>query len=833
MTDKTTMSGDEELPKAPKRLSRLQVRTEPQRDLSKHLSQVQTARDTFLQARQDRLAERSIKVAERVLRSRRSNETEVACKLQVMRAQLSAAQAARSSLVAQIAAQGSRTVAKAQLIARQHRERQDAEREAKRAALQQKLEDAERRRLVALQRRASPTRSRSRSPPLGDAALLRRAKEVAARCIQRTWRRQTCLAKIKAFSATSLTMRMPGKSFEDIAALISSKAVIAATLPVLKLCGLVEPVGNQQETTCRKFLSIYMLMNHPKEVLTESGQLESRLQEQASLFAQAFSGWLAQAAQGNPPSNERVVRSWASYNLAFEDWKMEDSASLVQHMVAQFVELDMIWLVVRDSTEATVAEEYHKGIRQNQVLLLAKLRRIIGEEVRPMIAKAIKQARSKRARRRPQRMTEDGPKLEMMDFISLWQRIRTPNNRQLVHELALDKNYVIPHTVEESPGEVQIKTAFYDFMRESMRDGECPMWLPTIIQECKQRLQRLVMPNSPTFAAISNSFDLAFITKQCERNCFDYLQCTQMLVSMMKSLCAPSRDEAVAAIDQLQGSSREDLFVKRIDAIFKTLDQMLIDWANYHLKLATATLIPQAVSYERIKFDEDLQAGRTSIVKTTILLQQECRRFEQEAAEASSQEIVASAIARVFASDVELPETLALDHGRIKSFRNQSRDIVQIAALLSTARGLMRSQASSVHLSPVSWNALKSRLAILCCQEVDASALSSEMNRHFDISLGSHETDTARTTRHALLAGLVSRCDTNSQVSMLLMKRLVQQLAWSIRQGQECSASAIASAGLSDLSLELHLLCSAAGKVAALNTASYGDLYEKIFAEDE
>ena len=80
---------------------------------------------------------------------------------------------------------------------------------------------------------------------------------------------------------------------------------------------------------------------------------------------------------------------------AFHAWKSRDSTVLIEIMVAQFTELELIWQTVKNDRAGGVADDYQQGIRYNQTLLLARLKRLVGsEKAMKLIKKSLKKAKS-------------------------------------------------------------------------------------------------------------------------------------------------------------------------------------------------------------------------------------------------------------------------------------------------------------------------------------------------------------------------------------------------------------------------------------------------------
>lgn len=815
----------------------------------RHDADTHGRREGFLQARLDRLAARKQRADAVRARSRESESASaVAAKLATLRESLSAAQAARSAIYSHIAAQGSREVARAQRIARQHKERLRRENEASRLALQDKLEQAERRRERALQDRVVRRRSPSPEPILVEEQESVPSPDEAAERIQRWWAGLRARMRARKFKALHLTHEWaPEVPFEVLTDVVRSTRTIDCTVKLLAVAGLIAPGESvsSQQATCRIFLTTLLLVGHPKEVLARSGPLDQRLVEQAKSVASRFESWLNAVLVGRQISSASFITAFEDFRTTFESWKVEDSAALVEVMLAQFVELDLIWQIVKNDTDPTVARDYHAGIKENQVLLLARIRRIAGDDTRKLVRQAVLKARRRRlptkARSPPsQQDLQQQPGAHeairpaagpgVVSALNLGGRHTMPSNRQLVHELALDPDWEIP-SVGATEEEQEMKRVFFRSLTEEMRMGRWAVWVPIIVQECKVRLLRMVKPNSPTFKAITTTFDIPFIEQQCRSQSFDLDNFTKTVTDMMRALCAPYRDEAVANVAKMDGGIFRDemdqceLFAMRLEGILIMLDIMLLDSANYHLRTAAPQLAREAVAYERKLFAADLERKVTDLSRTRAWLGQTASQMLTGNASRDVESVnhpadrhieprklLARAIATLIVSPAAaidasaLPETLHLDAAHIAALRKAADVVVLVASTMTTARAVMRPKQQ--YLSPLTWSTLAERLLVLAMADgeeriiystgadsntivpasvFDRATIAPEVNAHIDSNLAQeHEPREARQKRHAALGNLLHRTGTDGDaVAKVLRRRLIDLLQRGILSATE------------------------------------------------
>lgn len=350
------------------------------------------------------------------------------------------------------------------------------------------------------------------------------------------------------------------------------------------------------------------------------------------------------------------------------------------------------------------------------------------------------------------------------------------------------------------------------------------------------RLLRLVMPNSPTFNSISTTFDMASVEAQCREGCFDLLHFTLIVVRMMQALCAPHRDSSVAEILCLSAADQITLFVMRVDLIFSVLDTLLLDTANFHLRVSSGRLIEEAVEYEKTRFREDLSTQNTNLEQTTKWLQENAVEMqshvatyaESELNEGATQDIhdvYHFALATLLVTPHVVPETFHLDQRRISDMQNEIDIIVKVISYLMTARNLMRTQHAS--LSPLTWSSLRDRLYTLLTdsETVDMVSIALEVNKHLDLAYIGLELN--RAERHLTLGNILTSITSLSPIQKLLHRRLRDLLRYSIA-GNISTPQRITSGGFEDFHVRVHKLLEGAQTMAKVNWQCYESWYSAI-----
>lgn len=233
--------------------------------------------------------------------------------------------------------------------------------------------------------------------------------------------------------------------------------------------------------------------------------------------------------------------AWDLFSTAFSSWKERDSRYLLSLLVQTFAELDLILYKMKGDNDA-VSMEYKDGIREQQLTLLVRIRQLAGDKTRQLIKKAVLQTRKARLPK-TQDHTPRGAEAKVEEPTASTSTSSAPvsagpasprsvpeagtrpqaeepllmglTNREIVHELALDKNFRLKprkKTPIEEMVETQAKRAFYDLMREGMEKGEMEAWIPQMAQAIRD-----VSPQNNPFRSLSPIGDANIC-----RNCFDF-----------------------------------------------------------------------------------------------------------------------------------------------------------------------------------------------------------------------------------------------------------------------------------------------------------------------
>ena len=711
-----------------------------------------------------------------------------------------AAEKARERNLTRIVESCAAEVERAKGVADRERTRRREEGERLRREMEERAADAEKRREEMLNRgglKRGRTLSMARDKPeIGKKSLSpmlevgeSMSEEVAARKIQNRWRIHQKWRALEDFSHLGLTIaKMRDSSFEDATAVIASQPVLLSTARMLRICGLKEgETGSVDEMTAvRTFLAAFLILGHPAQVLSTkecngnqeqvgnslpSGipmrrddlanpQLQELVAKAGSLIV-CFENVLSHLTSYNnytPPPGQLgpLSEAYAGFYNSFIAWKARDTNAILDMMILQFVELDAIWMKVKDSTEEAVTASYRDGIRENQLKLMVRIKRLAGAaEGKRLIGKAIQESR--KAKTPPQKKGGDvKPRAALEASPSLSpaalrqshaaasqaveqhleplmtppatptrlpiatapspssgaEHLRTfgsllPDNRTVIHELAMNKEYRIEMSDCLARRGV-VNSHIFESMRREITQGNIDPWILAMAENIRTKLQKLLKSGGAYYRLIGDMLDSEIISQELRHGSFSFEKFFQGMGQIVPKLCAPFRDDEARVLveDKLQNGD----FVTRLEALMHFIDIMQLDYANYMLQESVPQLLRHAVSYEQKAFQDGLMAGQHTLANTerawlttrTKVLQETARRDPEGISLARTRPTPDKFYSQMlvdvttdFSENQELPETFQLDVKRITRMKADMLRIVCTGAILLQAKNLMKRDVRS------------------------------------------------------------------------------------------------------------------------------------------
>jgi hypothetical protein len=811
-----------------------------------------------------------------------------------------AAQQAREKHLAHVAASCAEEVRRAKKIAEDMKERKAAEERRYRVEMEEKLAEAEKRRL---EYKRNPRRPRTASSPSAQVKIKTErpvvTTEDAARRIQTAWRGKVRNNIVSAWLQLGLSIEMVQEtSFEVITGMLAEEKLLKTTDRIMTLFVLLPDADPASRSAAvRTFLSAYLILGHPAHVFSRDGDQEQDLITKAKDLIISFESALTKLTKFNsytpsPTRTETVLLAHGAFVTAFNDWKARDSSALVETMVASFVSLDEIWQSVKDATVDEVANEYRNGIRDNQAILLSKIKKLAGpDKALTLIRKAIRESRRSRPKKKPAgetvrpRVASDSTPVSPLspegasaqaeaaselaasgnaeDAAAQGHQAQSlskvftvvPDNRILVHELSIDKEYRIDSSPTADLRDA-LNRELCDAMRRGFEEGESTAWTAAMADNIRGKLLRLLKAGNSMHTLISETLDPEHISRQCSQGVFSYGKFFDFIAGILPKLCAPFRDAEVQALaEELQEEGELSTMIEKLFKVLHVIDLLSLDYSNFLLMNAAPTLIKEAVGYEQRMFAQDLEDEKMTLDRTRRWWRSAAVNMHTEAdrrdpwAQANpmnrptahkiyARGLVDLAIATPPLRASELPETLELDRQRISRIREDALRITTIGGILLTAKNLLKRDVRAQWKSEASkmWLVLKENGYMKDASTPQKISSLLESSRNMPPS--------TRSTLSTTITRLLTQAEAG-KLSDPVLKVLFQRLKTHIfnrvsasSSGERVRAASTATEGLATTGLpefvsQVADICETLGKVGEVDRKAHGMWYEEIAEEME
>ena len=802
-----------------------------------------------------------------------------------------AAQLAREQRLAQLAAAAAEEVARSKKIAEEQKERKAEEERRARLQYEEKHAEAERRRAEYVK---APRKARSRSTAAAEDKSSGEARRTGAyfddpiKKIQRAWRHHRRQLIAKTFLQHSLSIdRVKELDFIEATRLLADTQVIQVTRQMMVQLSLDTGDINDM-TAVKRFLSAYMILGHATDVFNKYGQQEEDLMAKAKELLISFGailGMLSSERQTlSATEMETLSQAHASYCTVFEAWKAQDKTVLIDTMVAQFVAFDAIWQSVKDDTRGEVANDYRDAIRDQQVILLSKIKRLAGSEsANHRIKQAIRESRRQRRQQRPigeirprpiasesaEGHTDDNASppsaaeeieaestaasAPSQDELSRVFSV-VPPNRQLVHELMIDPAYRI-EVSPQSDTRNALNREVCAGMRRAIDEGRGDIWTVAVAENIRKRLLKLLKPGNSMHTLLSEYLDPQMIQEKCSRGLFSYEDFFEFMADLLPRLCAPFRDEEVRTLGDVMRRKGDgvDAMIEKLFGLLHVIDAMSLDYTNYMLQQAAPTLIREGNGYEARAFDHDLENGSITLQKTKRWWRNATVNTltEFSAHDTPTHPSSVATISRIYARGLtdlaigtgalhgaDVPETLSMDLERMRKIREDSLRFTTVGAILLTAKNLLRRDVRS------QWKPEAKRVYD-SLRESDGSNDEDLVGRIVAIISSSHGMPQSSHTHLFDVATRILGSMRSGRITDPVLKLLNQRLKTHMFNRLAVTSSAdrvrvasttsegLAGIGLAEFVGQIGALAEELSKVAKVDKDAHGAIYQRVVREIE
>ncbi|WYZ37143.1 hypothetical protein EsH8_II_000649 [Colletotrichum jinshuiense] len=710
-------------------------------------------------------------------------------------------------------------------------------------------------------------------------------------------------------------------SFDQVLELLGQEKVLVRTARILRICGLQEgDTGSVDEMAAvRTFLSAFLILGHPTQVLSNKDgtgdreqvgllqpqpiprddlanpQLQDLVTKARDLLI-SFETTMSRLTAANnytpPPTLRRTLPEiYATFYNAFLAWKSRDSDSLVQVMLLQFVELDMILQTVQESTDDAAVEQYRESIKSNQVQLIVRIKKLAGQERgRKMIADAVRKARKARAAKKPTgdmkpRVAENNPgeaSATAESLVSPESQTLTPpptpakghakpqpieikpgfsgllpDNRIVVHELAINREYRIPAS-EYREHRTLLQIPLFAGMRASMEEDNLDAsfgYFIIMMRYFKDNLQRLVKSGAYMHTTIGEILDVEVAERQFQMGSFSYEKFFVSMASLLPKLCAPFRDEE--AKDLVTNKLQNGSLVDRVEALTEFVDLMLCDYVNYMFSTAAPQLIESAPEYEKKRFATALENGAHGLsaaeaawrsARSKVLA--EARKRDPEGinhpkSRPTDDKIYAQLLVDSFTQPAPIsldtvPEMLLLDYKRMTRMSLASQRIVTTGAILLQCKNLLKRDVRTP------WKTEATRITAVL--ETDHENMEStvqgvmaalEAGRSMPAATKSHLKALVAKVLNASQDSMKKGVEPTEPVLRLLLARLRTHMnarltAGSAKEKVNAATTAqekLSGLGLAEFAVQVREMLDEISKVGSVDRAAHGSWWNEVAAK--
>ena len=702
---------------------------------STHIAQ-HLRRASIIETRKARLADRAAHAEQVRLRAAAAK---AATKVSHTEERALAAQAAREKLLAEITARCEEEVRRAKKVAEETKEKKAAENARLREEMAEKFADAARRKSIyqsSLRRPRTASLAAVEEKTVNPAALRKLGRLTAAKVIQKAWRTHALRRIITSFKSLNLSLsQVSTQSFEELTQFISEERILRATSGLLTHLGIATMGDDETSGTSpvRLFLSAYLILSHPMQALSHGGSQpqEQELVTKAAALIEPFEIYVDQYAdvRGARGRFDDLLFAYNDFSAAFHAWKSQDLETIVDVMVASFVNLDLIIQSTKNDKEGRVGEDYLTAVRQEQVKLLANLKKLAGpENALNRVRTAVRKARKQRALEKKENRQSDEhvpravtPVDQRMDiqtpmtppttprqsssrrdsapasFITRLGQTMTvlPSNREIAHEMQISGSFEVqqqPWTDSRKPFMDTLRSS----MRESMQSGGAQAttaWTHSMAVLIREKLLNLISQRHPLYDRIDGFLDPKLIDQQCRSGVFSYPSFFDTIATLIAQVCSPGRDEAVRAFAADNTSDTID----RLFALIDIMDLMTLDHINFQFRMATRSVVEHGHEHEHSMFEQDLHS-RVHSLEYTKRWWLNAKTAHVSGLNSNGNTVYSRGLVELMFQNShlsydQLPETLRIDYLRLLELRAKAFKMVALSsALLTTKLRLQRNR---------------------------------------------------------------------------------------------------------------------------------------------
>lgn len=247
--------------------------------------------------------------------------------------------------------------------------------------------------------------------------------------------------------------------------------------------------------------------------------------------------------------------------------------------------------------------------------------------------------------------------------------------------------------------------------------------LPDMFLKLKELLTTLIPDREHDQIALY--LDIPLLLQELSHGVLDIVRLAGWICQLLTSHCAPYRDrKAQDMADQIRdGIERGDIraLTGGVEKLFKLLEAMQLDVANYQIKNFRAAFIENTVDFQQNHFHNVIREGRLDVCDCRAWYNRayeqhrhhKCKPPGQTSSNVEFVVFIHGLVATCCLQDEEIPETLEYDTSRLRTITAQIQDIIHTDLCLGVFNRLVRQLVGSARNPYPMHGTLRSKLVIL------------------------------------------------------------------------------------------------------------------------
>ncbi|SPO05673.1 related to SOK1 protein [Cephalotrichum gorgonifer] len=278
------------------------------------------------------------------------------------------------------------------------------------------------------------------------------------------------------------------------------------------------------------------------------------------------------------------------------------------------------------------------------------------------------------------------------------------HNPKLRHDINFDPDLHFRPNLEGEKGRKKQDRAnqFWHMLREQLTDfvvdrdtfhakhGHGDDWcLPSLLKAVKDIIQTLVPQRDRVY--LEEGLNVGLLMQQFNRGVADLEKLASWLSHVLKSHCAPMRDEWVDEMyNELSGGNKNNdmgELVKGMRSLLSVLEAMKLDVANHQIRCLRPVLIEDTVHFEQRFFFKKIESRKLDVGPAKLWYGNACERYSAlltnptNAQSFGDMTIFFDALSRLLLPSVDektVPNTFLFDEERIMKLRSDMMDIINL-----------------------------------------------------------------------------------------------------------------------------------------------------------